>query len=430
MSLENLFEDLIAVPGVHGAIFFQPKESPKRYWQEETEWQPPGDKFMRGAGQMIRRLCSSHDRVELRYQRGRFIIKSLGEGIAVGCFTDRDLNLPLLNLTLDELVQMAQSVEFQTEPAPTSSSVVVAPQLMPPPTVSDPAASRTIAPIATAPEITETTIPQPELHSQPVRTVSQTTVDHSGEELPGEIPRTAFSPNGSTLDVSGNLPEELHQENDSVREAEAGVTDDQIVNAGERLADLPAADEEDEIISLMPKGAADQMQFEEQAGEEFAEPLATHGSIAAGLSDLSLIATGYLGRSFVVTAWRETQPAAFQPAFQILPDGMIEAENDLAVTDQSAIELAAEWALAFVARCQLVTIDLPLHLVAPINADAQALLTVGNGSADRGLILLQSDYLRRLAGPEGQATEPASQQVAADEAAAIVSNCSDESWAG
>src|SRR5438552_316982 len=109
MSLEDLFGDLIAVPGVHGAILFQQKDAPRQYWSEDNEWQVPDDKFLRGAGQIIRRLCGLQDRVELRYQRGRFIIQSLGNGVAVACFTDKELNLPLLNLTLDELTQLSRS---------------------------------------------------------------------------------------------------------------------------------------------------------------------------------------------------------------------------------------------------------------------------------------------------------------------------------
>ncbi len=394
MSLENLFGDLIAVPGVHGAIFFQQKEAPQRFWQEETEWQPPTDKFMRGAGQMIRRLCSSHDRVELRYQRGRLIIQSLGPGLAVGCFTDRDLNLPLLSLTLDELVQTAQSVASEAVPAEAAS---------------------TVAPTHSAAQIPGTLRPRSEFQSSPEPILPQQAAAVPGaEERPGESSRTSVWTNGRATDAARELPEETFNS--------TGVE--------ERFSAFSSAVAGDEIISLMPPEASAQADSEEQGGEELVEPLATHASIAAGLSDLSLIATGYLGRSFVVSSWRETQPAAFQPAFQISPDAMVEAENDFAVTAPQTIELAAEWARAFVARCRLVTIDLPLHLVAPLNTDAQALLTTDRGFAERGLILLQYDYLRRLVVDDLQATPPTSQQETAGQVNETLSNRSDESWAG
>ncbi|HWQ32932.1 MAG TPA: hypothetical protein VNQ79_08755 [Blastocatellia bacterium] len=282
MMLDNLFGDLVAVPGVQGAILFQQKEAPKLYWAEEAEWQSPNDRFLRGAGQIIRRLCGTHKRVELRYQRGRFIVQSLGEGTAVACFTGRELNLPLLSLTLDELVQAMNSAQ---EPGAPAQKAAV-----------------------------------------------------------------------SAVDQAGPL------------------------RAGGKAAVEPAGfGQEPELIQ-----------------EGFVEPLATHAGIAAGLSDISLIATGYLGRSQVTGCWRQTQPAALQADFRISPDGMIEAESDLTPAEPETIRLAAEWAQAFVAGCQLVKIDLPLHLIAPLNADAQALLAAGGAFGDRGLILLQRSYLSQL----------------------------------
>lgn len=290
MTQDNLFGDLVAVPGVQGAVLFQQKETPKLYWSDEAECQSPNDRFLRGAGQIVRRLCSTHNRVELRYQRGRFIVQSLGEGRAVACFTGRELNLPLLTLTLDELVQAFS---------------------------------------AGADEVI--------------------TVQAAAPGRPGRDDRNAATEN-HTLD---------------------------------------------QALGLIQEG--------------FSEPLTTHASIAAGLNDISLIATGYLGRSLVNGCWRQTQPAALQNVFRISPDGMIEAENDLAQADAELVQLASEWARNFVAGCQLVRIDLPLQLVAPLNADAQALLAVGDTFGDRGLILLQHSHLRKLIAsgfqPQAEPTE-------------------------
>jgi hypothetical protein len=282
MMLDNLFGDLVAVPGVQGAIFFQQKEAPKLYWAEEAEWQSPNDRFLRGAGQIIRRLCGTHNRVELRYQRGRFIVQSLGEGTAIACFTGRELNLPLLSLTLDELVLAVNAGPEQSAPAQ----------------------------------------------------------------------KTTASP----ADQAGPLS-----------------------TGGKAAVATVGFDQGPELIQ-----------------EGFVEPLATHAGIAAGLSDISLIATSYLGRSLVTGCWRQTQPAVLQADFRISPDGMIEAESDLTPAEPETMRLAAEWAEAFVAGCQLVKIDLPLHLIAPLNADAQALLAAGGAFGDRGLILLQNSYLRQL----------------------------------
>ncbi len=286
MTQSNLFDDLVAVPGVQGAVLFEQKETPKLYWSDEAACQSPNDRFLRGAGQIVRRLCSTHTRVELRYQRGRFIVQSLGEGRAVACFTGRELNLPLLTLTLDELVQ-------------------------------------------------------------------------------------AFS--AATADVSSSP---------------VAASDRRVGSTG-----ATANDALDQAFGLVQEG--------------FSEPLTTHASVAAGLNDISLIATGYLGRSLVTGCWRQTQPAALQNVFGISPDGLIEAANELAAADAELVQVASEWARNFVAGCQLVRIDLPLQLVAPLNADAQALLAVGDTFGDRGLILLQQAHLRRLmAGGFQPPTEP------------------------
>ncbi|HZS06705.1 MAG TPA: hypothetical protein VFD58_17840 [Blastocatellia bacterium] len=316
MSLEDLFGDLIDVPGVHGAILFQQKDAPKWYWPEDDKWQVPNDRFLRGARQIIRHLCRSQDRVELRYQRGRLIVQSLGDGSAVACFTDRELNLPLLNLTLTELARMAASSykPVGSEEALTGS------------------VETAVAASATSP-VTET---------------------------------------GAAGDISTVVPARLM--------------------SGQEAGPFPG----DEVVSLPLSVAAVQSRASESGGGEYVEPLATHAHIAAGLSDISLIATGYLGRSLVNSCWRQTRPAGLEADFQISPDGMIEAENDLAAAGPEMIRLAGEWAQRFVARCQLVMIDLPLHLVAPLNADAQTLLAAGGSFGDRGLILLQYDYLHRL----------------------------------
>jgi hypothetical protein len=171
----------------------------------------------------------------------------------------------------------------------------------------------------------------------------------------------------------------------------------------------------------MDRQAGLQTEAENLVEEGFVEPLSTHASIAAGLSDISLIASGYLGRSLVNGNWQQTQPAALLPAFHISPDGVIEAENDLAPGDPETIHLAAEWAQAFVAACQLVSIDLPLQLIAPLNADAQAMLSAEGGFGDRGLLLLQHSYLRNLL--VGQLQTPAPQM--ADESEALA-----DAWAG
>ena len=91
MTIESLFDDLLAVPGVRGAVLFQPQADPRIFWPDEPEWQPPNDRFLRGAGQIIRRLCHNHERVEVRYQGGRFIVQSLGDDAAVACLTGREL---------------------------------------------------------------------------------------------------------------------------------------------------------------------------------------------------------------------------------------------------------------------------------------------------------------------------------------------------
>lgn len=282
MTYEDLFSDLLAVPGVCGAVMFQPQEMPRLFWPEDAEWPRPNERFLRGAGQMIRRLCQTHNRLEIRYQRGRFIVQSLRADMAVACFTGRELNLPLLKLTLDEFTQLAAA--------------------------------------------------------------------DKKDMLPGYVNGESRSP---------------------------------VYGSGMSVGAMLAGTESHNSSSAMVQNG-------------FVEPLANHAAVAAGLSDISLIATGYLGRSLVNSCWEQTQPAELADYFQLSADGVIEATNDLKPTTEENIRLASEWAQAFVAECQLVRIDLPLQLVAPLNADAQALLSGSHAFGDRGLILLQHSYLRQM----------------------------------
>ncbi|MFN0122840.1 MAG: hypothetical protein ACKV2V_20265 [Blastocatellia bacterium] len=282
MNLEQMFGDLTSVPGVSGAMYFQQRETPQLYWPEDSTCPPPGDRFLRGASQIIRRLCDAHNRIELRYQQGRFFVQSLGGGTAIACFAGRELNLPLLNLTMDDFVR-----EFASQ--------------------ADVGVGASISGMGSG--------------------MGSGTAAQAGRQGHG---------------VAGAQPD-------------AGVVE-----------------------------------------ETFAEPLVTHASIAAGLSDISMIATGYLGRGRVISCWTQTEPDELLSSFHISSDGMIESVNDLAPSDPEVIAAASTWARAFIRVSRLAQVDLPLQLIAPLNADAHTLLAGDAASGDRGLILLQESYMSQL----------------------------------
>ncbi len=132
----------------------------------------------------------------------------------------------------------------------------------------------------------------------------------------------------------------------------------------------------------------------------------TLDKIAAGLSEISLMAAGYLGRSSVVNNWRQTRPDVWRDLFSVSKEATIQvSEPELAAKPQD-FQLASQWAREFLSLSLLVAVDLPTQLIIPFNHQAASLLTKDGIPTGRSTFLVKNLYLQQiLAGEKDEVPE-------------------------
>ncbi len=111
MILNELFYDLVSVPGLQSVVLFDYDHPPTLHQIDETikEVHSPieQERFLRGVAQILRNLRGMVARIELRYTKGRFIVRGLPNGLTIVCITDSSVNLPLLEIALEAYAQAA-----------------------------------------------------------------------------------------------------------------------------------------------------------------------------------------------------------------------------------------------------------------------------------------------------------------------------------
>jgi len=105
--VENAIGDLLAVPGLRGLMLLDATSTPKMYRLDHEVGAETVDAVARGISQVVRKLRLASEKIELRYEKGRFYIRPLQGGLVIAIFTDPRPNIPLLSLALDTLVQAA-----------------------------------------------------------------------------------------------------------------------------------------------------------------------------------------------------------------------------------------------------------------------------------------------------------------------------------
>jgi hypothetical protein len=115
--------------------------------------------------------------------------------------------------------------------------------------------------------------------------------------------------------------------------------------------------------------------------------------IAAGLNDISMIAAVQLGHSVVASYLRQTRPAVWKETFQISMDATVTVTDSDVAPAPDDLAWAESWTQEFMEKCQMVVLDLPQSVMAPLNAEARALLAPGSQAEGQWMILCQKSYL-------------------------------------
>jgi hypothetical protein len=109
MTSQELFKDLISVPGLRNVILFKKCEEPilNDVLEDYALSTFNRVQVLDGINRVIDRFDEDSLRLELRGEHGRFIIRSIGAEMYLACVTGENLNVPLLELALEQLNKFA-----------------------------------------------------------------------------------------------------------------------------------------------------------------------------------------------------------------------------------------------------------------------------------------------------------------------------------
>lgn len=110
MSPKELFKDLISVPGLRNVLLFKKNEEPiiNDVHEDFSLSTFQKGQVLRGLNRVIEQFEEESFRLELRGEYGRFIIRSIGAEMSIACVTDENLNVPLLELALEQYSKTAE----------------------------------------------------------------------------------------------------------------------------------------------------------------------------------------------------------------------------------------------------------------------------------------------------------------------------------
>jgi hypothetical protein len=110
MNPNNLFKDLISVPGLRNVLLFKKYEEPIMKDIHEDFSLPAFQKnqVLAGLKKTIDQIDDDSFRVELRGEYGRFILCSISADTSIAFVTNENLNVPLLELALKQYKDFAE----------------------------------------------------------------------------------------------------------------------------------------------------------------------------------------------------------------------------------------------------------------------------------------------------------------------------------
>lgn len=110
MSPQELFKDLITVPGLRNVLLFKKNGQPviNDVHEDFSLSDHQKEQVLRGLKQVIDQLDEDSFRLELRGEYGRFIIRSIGADMSIACVTGENLNVPLLEIALEQCQRFAE----------------------------------------------------------------------------------------------------------------------------------------------------------------------------------------------------------------------------------------------------------------------------------------------------------------------------------
>jgi predicted regulator of Ras-like GTPase activity (Roadblock/LC7/MglB family) len=116
MIQQELFTDLISVPGLRNVLLFNKNEEPimKDIHEDFSLSTIQKKQVLIGLNQFINQIDEDSYRLELRGEYGRFIIRSIGTDMSIACVTDENLNVPLLELALEQYSKTAKKNQDET----------------------------------------------------------------------------------------------------------------------------------------------------------------------------------------------------------------------------------------------------------------------------------------------------------------------------
>lgn len=115
MSPQELLKDLISVPGLRNVLFFEKNEEPiiNDIHEDFSLSTFQKGQVLSGLNQVINQFDEDYFRLELRGEYGRFIIRSIGADMSIACVTDENLNVPLLELALEQYSKSAEENQHE-----------------------------------------------------------------------------------------------------------------------------------------------------------------------------------------------------------------------------------------------------------------------------------------------------------------------------
>jgi predicted regulator of Ras-like GTPase activity (Roadblock/LC7/MglB family) len=130
MTPNNLFKDLISVPGLRNVLLFKKDEQPimKDIHEEFSLPDFQKSQVLAGLKMAVDQIEEDSFRVELRGEYGRFIICSISTDTSIAFVTNENLNVPLLEIALKQYKDFAEQNQdeiifgFRDEEIPDSHS--------------------------------------------------------------------------------------------------------------------------------------------------------------------------------------------------------------------------------------------------------------------------------------------------------------------
>lgn len=374
MSLENLFIDLISVPGLRMVICFERNEQPVVHHigaennQEAQLSKAAQERILRGVSPVVRQLRGASARVELRGEHGRFIIRSLGSGSSLVCVTNNFLNLPLLELALDAYAKAAEEdadAVLQTfrrgevaqlfEEIPHKSSV------------------KSFSSIKMLQEKVRQMESAQKPEEQPANVISfAVSAPPAASFLPPFKPLTPetpapFQPAAAPPTFQAPMPVAVAAPPPVPVVVSSPTPPPAPVH---QPTPLPVAP----LVSYTPPHAP-VMIAPPAAPISAASPLIDNcTALALALSEVSAQSVKFLGRSVVANYWKQTQPEGLHGLYEISMDGNIRALKPEEGVSREQFDTARAWAKKFLERCSFIVTDISVEISKTLSGAAAALL--------------------------------------------------------